>query len=216
MNPGSGPLQEEAVIARLRSSLAETEELHFDFERATFFSFRTPVEVEVYSDSIEELHDAAAPGRAALADVPGPRRPALLGRDGQPRGPGPLRPRAARPPRSRSRPRSPSTVRTKVQGEVATRFTEGDREIDIRVRALEQGDAKVEDIHDLIVGHVDGRPIFLKSVAAHRSHRRPDRDPPHRPETGRRGRRQPLGPRHGRGGRRRSGQAQRRWPCRWA
>ena len=57
------------------------------------------------------------------------------------------------------------TVRTKVQGEVATRFTEGDREIDIRVRALDQGNAKVEDIHDLIVGHVDGRPIFLKSVA---------------------------------------------------
>jgi HAE1 family hydrophobic/amphiphilic exporter-1 len=57
------------------------------------------------------------------------------------------------------------TVRTKVQGEVATRFTEGDREIDIRLRALEQGDAKVEDIPDLIVGHVDGRPIFLKSVA---------------------------------------------------
>jgi HAE1 family hydrophobic/amphiphilic exporter-1 len=56
-------------------------------------------------------------------------------------------------------------VRTKVQGEVATRFTEGDREIDIRVRALNQGDAKVEDIHDLIIGHVDGRPIYLKSVA---------------------------------------------------
>jgi HAE1 family hydrophobic/amphiphilic exporter-1 len=58
-----------------------------------------------------------------------------------------------------------STVRTKVQGEVATRFTEGDREIDIRVRALPQDDARVEQIHDLIVGHVDGRPIFLKSVA---------------------------------------------------
>ena len=35
------------------------------------------------------------------------------------------------------------TVRTKVQGEVATRFTEGDREIDIRVRALDQATARV-------------------------------------------------------------------------
>ena len=31
-------------------------QLRFDFERASFFSFRTPVEVEVYSDSITELH----------------------------------------------------------------------------------------------------------------------------------------------------------------
>jgi len=57
------------------------------------------------------------------------------------------------------------TVRTKVQGEVATRFTEGDREIDIRVRALEHGAASVDDIQDLIVGRADGRPIFLKSIA---------------------------------------------------
>jgi len=56
-------------------------------------------------------------------------------------------------------------VRTKIQGDVATRFTEGDREIDIRVRALEHGSASVADVGDLIVGHSGGRPIFLKSVA---------------------------------------------------
>jgi HAE1 family hydrophobic/amphiphilic exporter-1 len=71
MNPGSSPLQEEAVIARLRSTLAETEQLRFDFERATFFSFRTPVEVEVYSDNIDELHESARLVTEALADVPG-------------------------------------------------------------------------------------------------------------------------------------------------
>jgi HAE1 family hydrophobic/amphiphilic exporter-1 len=49
---------------------------------------------------------------------------------------------------------------------VATRFTEGDREIDIRVRTLEHGRAAVSDVEDLIVAHVDGRPVYLKSVAA--------------------------------------------------
>jgi HAE1 family hydrophobic/amphiphilic exporter-1 len=58
------------------------------------------------------------------------------------------------------------TVRTKIQGAVATRFTEGDREIDIRLRSLAHGAADVNDVQDLIVAHVDGRPIFLKSVAA--------------------------------------------------
>ena len=164
MKPGSKPLQEEAVIARLRSRLAETEEVRFDFERATFFSFRTPVEVEVYSDSIEELHEAARLVAEALADVPGLVDLRSSAEMGNPE----VQVRFDREQLARlglDLATVAQTVRTKVQGEVATRFTEGDREIDIRVRALEQGDAKVEDIPDLIVGHVDGRPIFLKSVA---------------------------------------------------
>ncbi|MBD3857832.1 MAG: efflux RND transporter permease subunit, partial [Acidobacteria bacterium] len=169
MNPGSKPLQEEAVISGLRSRLAETEEIRFDFERATFFSFRTPVEVEVYSDSIEELHEATRLVAEALADVPGLvdlRSSAEMGSAemGNPE----VQLRFDREQLARlglDLATVAQTVRTKVQGEVATRFTEGDREIDIRLRALEQGDAKVEDIPDLIVGHVGGRPIFLKSVA---------------------------------------------------
>jgi len=165
MKPGTGPLQEEAVISRLRSRLAETEELHFDFERANFFSFRTPVEVEIYSDSLDELHDAANQVAAALADVPGLVDLRSSAEMGNPE----VQVRFDREQLARlglNLATVASTVRTKVQGEVATRFTEGDREIDIRVRALNQGDAKVEDIHDLIIGHVDGRPIYLKSVAA--------------------------------------------------
>jgi HAE1 family hydrophobic/amphiphilic exporter-1 len=164
MNPGSGPLQEEAVIARLRSRLADTEELHFDFERANFFSFRTPVEVEIYSDSIEELHDAAAQVAAALIGIPGLVDLRSSAEMGNPE----VQVRFDREQLARlglNLATVAQTVRTKIQGEVATRFTEGDREIDIRVRALNQGDAKVEDIHDLIIGHVDGRPIYLKSVA---------------------------------------------------
>jgi HAE1 family hydrophobic/amphiphilic exporter-1 len=164
MKPGSGPLQEEAVIARLRSRLADTEELNFDFERANFFSFRTPIEVEVYSDSIDELHDAAAQVAAALDDVPGLVDLRSSSEMGNPE----VQVRFDREKLASlglDLATVASTVRTKIQGEVATRFTEGDREIDIRVRALEQGDARVEDIHDLIVGHVAGRPIYLKSVA---------------------------------------------------
>ena len=165
MKPGSSPLQEEAVIARLRSNLADTENVRFDFERATFFSFRTPMEVEVYSDSIEELHGATRQVADALTGIPGLVDLRSSAEMGNPE----VQVRFDREQLARlglDLATVAQTVRTKVQGEVATRFTEGDREIDIRVRALDQGDAKVEDIHDLIVGHVDGRPIFLKSVAA--------------------------------------------------
>lgn len=57
------------------------------------------------------------------------------------------------------------TIRNKVQGEVATRFLEEDREIDVLVRSVEMGKARVEDLRDLIVAQREGVPIFLKSVA---------------------------------------------------
>ena len=56
-------------------------------------------------------------------------------------------------------------MRNKVQGEVATRFQEGDREIDIRVRSVEVGTASINEVNDMIVGQRDGVPILLRSVA---------------------------------------------------
>jgi HAE1 family hydrophobic/amphiphilic exporter-1 len=165
MKPGSGPVEEEAVIARLRSQLAATADLRFDFERANFFSFRTPIEVEVYSDSLDELQSAADLVLASLAGIPGLVDLRSSVEMGNPE----VQVRFDREQLARlglELGTVASVVRTKIQGEVATRFTEGDREIDIRVHALTHGDARVEDIRDLIVGHVDGRPILLKSVAA--------------------------------------------------
>jgi HAE1 family hydrophobic/amphiphilic exporter-1 len=59
-----------------------------------------------------------------------------------------------------------ATIRNKVQGEVATRFTEADREIDILVRSVDMGRASLEMVEDMIVGQRDGVPIYLKSVAS--------------------------------------------------
>jgi HAE1 family hydrophobic/amphiphilic exporter-1 len=57
------------------------------------------------------------------------------------------------------------TMRNKVQGEVATRFLEGDREIDILVRSVDVRTASINDVRDMIIAQRDGVPIFLKSVA---------------------------------------------------
>jgi len=164
MKPGSGAGAEQVVIGHLRSRLEGHEQARFELQRATYFSFRTPVEVEVFGDQLGDLHAAAAAVEQRLAGVSGladVRSSAQLGnpevqvrfeRD-QLAGLGLEMGQVA------------ETVRTKVQGDVATRFLEGDRDIDIRVRALEHGAARVADVQDLIVGNVDGRPIFLKSVA---------------------------------------------------
>jgi HAE1 family hydrophobic/amphiphilic exporter-1 len=164
MRPGASRDSEAAVIDRLRERLGAAEDVRFEVRRATFFSFRTPIEVEVYSDDLDELHASTAQIEAALQTVPGLvdlRSSAELGNPE-------VQIRFDREQLARlglTLGGIAATVRTKVQGDVATRFTEGDREIDIRVRALERGSAHVADVEDLIVAHVDGRPVFLSSVA---------------------------------------------------
>ncbi|MEZ5331644.1 MAG: efflux RND transporter permease subunit [Thermoanaerobaculia bacterium] len=164
MASGSGPDAEDAVIAALRRRLSETEGVRFKFERPTYFSFRTPIEVEVYSDDLAELHSAASELKDEIATVPGlvdvkssaelgnPELQIVFDRNKLAQLDLGLGDVAA-------------TVRNKIQGEVATRFLEGDREIDIVVRSVELGQASVEDVREFIVAQRDGVPIYLKSVA---------------------------------------------------
>ncbi|MGD8375981.1 MAG: efflux RND transporter permease subunit, partial [Acidobacteriota bacterium] len=59
MAPEASREDEAAVIADLRSRLERNDAARFKFERPTYFSFHTPVEVEVYCDDLPELHAAA-------------------------------------------------------------------------------------------------------------------------------------------------------------
>lgn len=164
MAAGTTPADELAVIAALRGRLAENPDVSFKFERPTYFSFRTPVEVEVYSDQLEELHAAAALARREVEGVPGLVDVKSSAELGNPE----LQVRFDRDQFAKldlAIGDVAETIRNKVQGEVATRLTEGDREIDIVVRSVEVGSASVADIQSFIVAQRDGVPVYLKSIA---------------------------------------------------
>jgi hydrophobic/amphiphilic exporter-1 (mainly G- bacteria), HAE1 family len=164
MKPEASRADEEAVAGRIRGILEQSEAGRFEFERPSYFTFRTPIEIDVFGDNLEELHEASGVVLAAVQQVPGivdirnsselgnPELQVAFDRD-----------KLAQLDLDLSQ--VATTLRTKVQGETATRFTEGDREINIVVRSLEAGQASVADIGDVIVGHVGGRPIALNSVA---------------------------------------------------
>jgi HAE1 family hydrophobic/amphiphilic exporter-1 len=142
---------EEAVAEALRARLSLAKEADFKFERPSVFTFRTPVEVEVYGDELGDLHKGSAALTERLASVPGlvdlkssaelgnPELQITFQRDQLVKLGLDLAQVAA-------------VVRGKVQGDVATRFTDNDREIDILVRSVERGQASVEEVADLIVG----------------------------------------------------------------
>ncbi|MGH9866644.1 MAG: efflux RND transporter permease subunit [Candidatus Polarisedimenticolia bacterium] len=164
LKPASHREDEARVSELLRRRLEAAPEARFKFERPTYFTFRTPIEVQVWGERLDDLHAVSEEAEKRLAGIEGlvdVKSSMQLGN----------------PELQISFQREQltalgldlfqvaSTVRNKVQGEVATRYLEGDREIDILVRSLEQGEASVEDVGDLIIGHRNGVPIFLKSVA---------------------------------------------------
>ncbi|MCZ6508734.1 MAG: efflux RND transporter permease subunit, partial [Acidobacteria bacterium] len=71
MASGTTAQDEQAVVAVLRSRLAENPQVSFEFERPTYFSFRTPIEVEIYGDQLADLHAGADLIRDEVATLPG-------------------------------------------------------------------------------------------------------------------------------------------------
>jgi len=164
MKSGSTTKDEEAVAAAIRERLEKLGTAKFKFERPSYFTVRTPLEVEIYGDSLEEVKVASdallerVRNISGLTDVKSSmefgnpelqvtfnrEQLALLGLDLS---------------------QVVTTVRNKVQGVVATDFQQADREIDIRVRSVDRERASVEDVGELIIAQHNGVPIFLKAVA---------------------------------------------------
>jgi HAE1 family hydrophobic/amphiphilic exporter-1 len=164
MKPGTSSEDEEAVAAKLRERLAVSEMARFELGRPSYFTFRTPIEAEVYGDDLAQLHQAASELRQDMENIPGLVDVRTTAEMGNPE----LQVVFNREQLNRlglDLSEVAETVRSKVQGTVATRFQQGDREIDIRVRSVELGRASVDDLSSLIVGQRDGVPISLAAVA---------------------------------------------------
>ncbi|MFQ5701129.1 MAG: efflux RND transporter permease subunit [Acidobacteriota bacterium] len=164
MKSGTTQKDEEAVADRLRRSLEESKSARAKFERPSYFTLQTPIAVEIYGDDLEELKDAADVLRRRIARIPGIVDLESSAALGNPE----VQVTFHRDQLSRlglNLSQVASTVRNKIQGEMATRFLEGDREIDILVRSVEVGQASIRDVDDLIIGQRDGVPLYLKAVA---------------------------------------------------
>lgn len=151
MKPGTTSVDEAAVAELLRQRLAQAREVDFKFERPSVFTFRTPVEVEVYGDDLAELQQASDALLAKVHAVPGLVDVKSSAKLGNPE----LQIAFQRDQLVKlglDLAQVAAVVRGKVQGDVATRFTDADRQIDILVRSVDRGQASVEEVADLIVG----------------------------------------------------------------
>jgi HAE1 family hydrophobic/amphiphilic exporter-1 len=172
MKDRSDQTAESATAEGLRRRFETIPDLEVKFGRPSYFSLKTPVEVVLYGDNLEDLrgyslelardmgavpgivdvHSSLEAGNPEIQVVFDRERLASLGLDM-----GVLS----------------ETLRNRVQGVVPTRFKEEDRQIDVRIRNQEANRESIADVRNLVLPGANGDPIRLLTVADVRLDRGP-------------------------------------------
>ena len=156
--------QEAEVMATLREQMQGRPGLMYNFTRPTLFTLKNPLEVEIAGYDLDKITAAANELEAALKasgnyteieNTQAPGHPELQIRFDQERAAALGLDTAALARR----------VARAVQGDIATRYRIGDREIDVLVRGRESDRSSVEAVRSLVINPESARPLTLSSVA---------------------------------------------------
>jgi HAE1 family hydrophobic/amphiphilic exporter-1 len=162
---------EAAVIAGLRDRFVDIPELELELGRPAYFSMKTPIEVIVFGEDLDQLRSWSLLLAERMSAIPGLRDVHSSLEAGNPE---------LQVVFDRDRLASmgldlgqmSETLRTRVQGSIPTRFKEEDRQIDVRVRNAGVTESSQDDVRHLVLPGPDG-PIRLVSVADVRLDRGP-------------------------------------------
>jgi multidrug efflux pump subunit AcrB len=156
--------KEEALMGRMRTALDRQERMEYRFGRPAYFSFRTPIEVEIRGYNISLLERLGDELVARMRAIEGLADIKSSTEGGNPE----LQIRF-----DRNRLASfgltlgevATVVRSKVLGDVVTDIQREDRTIDIRLRAEEEFRDSVQDLMQLSVVQQGKTAIPLSAVA---------------------------------------------------
>ncbi len=156
---------EQRAAGRIRARLSQIPDLEARLARPVLFSFRTPIEVEVYGNDLTRLRAMAERVEREMSALPALTDVERTLRRGAPE---------VQIIYDRDRLRRyglsvaqvAERVRDEVKGRTATRLNLDDRQVPIVVRLAENDRAGVEDIESLIIDPAGTRAIRLSSVAA--------------------------------------------------
>lgn len=148
---------EAAVIQRVRNELSRIPDARYVFSRPRLFSFKTPIEIEVVAFDLDLQRSIAERIVARVSQIDGLGDVQSTTQLGNPE----IQIRFDRDRLARlglEENQVSEVLRNKIRGDVATRFREGDRQIDILVRAAEEDRTSVADLGNLIVNAPRGTP----------------------------------------------------------
>ncbi len=156
--------REEALMERLRAPLEAQADLEYRFGRPSYFSSRTPIELEIRGYNLEILARLGEQVTRLLQGVEGLSDVKASTEGGNPE----LRVRFDRERLAAlglDQSALAEGLRSKVQGTIATDIQREDRTIDIRLRAAESYRDSVDDLLELTVDQRGKTAIPLSAVA---------------------------------------------------
>ncbi len=164
LQPGILGRAEEKVMEKARLALADLENLQLKIYRPRLFSFKAPLEIVISGNSLEHLKTVSDQLLAQMRDIPGLIDLKSSMEEGYPEIQIVFN-RFLLSQQGLNIQTAGSQLRSKVEGDIATRFIESDREIDIRVRVGEDFRANLAAIERMTIRNGFGQTIPLKSVA---------------------------------------------------
>ncbi len=158
------PKLEANTIEAIRDYLDESTEFRHTFRRPSYFSFQTPIELHVFGYDLDELRRYGEHLAGEFAQIDGFEDVRTSIEEGNPE---------VQIHFHRDRMANfdldletvSRTLRNKIRGDVATRYKEQDRQLDILVRTADARNLDMSQVGTLVVSQVDGVPIPLSSVA---------------------------------------------------
>jgi HAE1 family hydrophobic/amphiphilic exporter-1 len=141
---------EVRTIESIRAALQQFPELTFTFSRPTLFSVKTPVEVEIYAYDLELQRKAANALVTRLQGIRGLNDIRTSTELGNPE----IQVRFDREKLARlglDENTVSNAIRSKVRGDVATRYREDDKQIEILVRADESQRNTIDSVQNLLI-----------------------------------------------------------------
>ena len=155
---------EDRVIGRLRRALADIVDVKTDFTLPSLFSFKTPVEVLIEGSDMAVLRRLGESCRSVMSGIEGIEDAKLNITDGNPEVLITFD-REKLSARGLEVRQVAEVVKGKVIGNVPTRFSEGERKIDVRLRADRSRLGSLEALRSIIVNPGEEITVPLYAVA---------------------------------------------------
>ncbi len=152
------------VVNRVREVLDRRQDVEYQIGTPSYFTFRTPIEIEIYSDDQKVLKQASDSLTARMNELGLFKDVRTTVADGNPE----VQIHFKRETMSKlglSIGDVSQMLRDKIQGTSPTRFARSGRDVDIMVRLKEADRNSLNELEALTVGYREGKPIFLSTIA---------------------------------------------------
>lgn len=162
--PGILGKAEDRIMDRIRKDLERFPTTDIKVYKPRLFSFKAPLEIVISGTDLDRIKENSDRMMALLRDVDGIIDLKSSMEEGYPE----IQivfDRAVLASQNMTINSVGAQLRNKIEGEIATRFIESDREIDIRVRLAEDARDRVEKIERITVRNGLGVMVPLKSLA---------------------------------------------------